>query len=65
MKQYLTTIVRNWLCEHGYDGLCHPDTECGCGVGNLMPCGEPGSRCEAARLDKDGMYYPTTGVSDG
>jgi len=34
-------IVRDWLVEHGYDGLY--DSECGCGVCDLMPCDGPWS----------------------
>ena len=33
-------IVKDWLVEHGYGGLCDPG-ECGCEVGDLMPCGYP------------------------
>ncbi len=29
-------IVREWLREKGYDGLCAED--CGCSVDDLMPC---------------------------
>jgi len=31
-------MVREWLVQHGYDGLCNED--CGCGVDDLMPSGE-------------------------
>ena len=30
-------IVKTWLEEHGYDGLCSGG--CGCRVKDLMPCG--------------------------
>lgn len=30
-------IVEKHLQENGYDGLYYPE-ECGCKVGNLMPC---------------------------
>ena len=39
------TIVRDKLKELGADGLCMPDIECGCGLGDLYPCGEMGDLC--------------------
>lgn len=32
-------IVEKYLKEYGYDGLYSPHIECGCKVGDLMPCG--------------------------
>jgi hypothetical protein len=32
----LTDIVRVWIAEHGYDGLCNED--CGCTLDDFMPC---------------------------
>lgn len=48
----LFDILRNWLEENGYDGLCLPDEECGCSLENFMPCGEPSPRCEAGHCVK-------------
>ena len=48
----LFDILKNWLKENGYDGLCLPDEECGCAIGDFMPCGEPSPRCEAGHRKK-------------
>ena len=29
-------IIREWLKDNGYDGLCNED--CGCSVEDFMPC---------------------------
>ena len=51
----LRDIVGNYLIRHGHDGLCNPDIECGCGMLDLMPCGEPHTDCVPARkTTKDG-----------
>jgi len=45
----LKDIIRDWLVAHKCDGLSNPREECGCGLDDLMPCGEPGMDCEASR----------------
>ena len=48
------SILKAWLKEHGYDGLCEPSIECGCGVDELPGCCsgwvpqhcQPAHRCE-------------------
>ncbi len=59
-------IVRKYLEENGYDGLCNPELECGCGLSDLAPCGELGLDCVPAHaaespddLDYDYLYFPT------
>ena len=42
-------ILREWLIVNGCDGLCHPGTECRCGLDDFMPCGYSGIECVAAR----------------
>ena len=38
-------IVKQYLIKNGYDGLC--DSDCGCSVDLLMPCGMVDFRCQA------------------
>lgn len=57
------SIVRKALVEMGADGLCHPDSECGCDVNDLAPCGDLGSECQPAyrkRCEKCGedAFFP-------
>ena len=41
-------MVRIYLEENGYEGLCSPGNECGCKLDDLMPCdGEYAMECEA------------------
>lgn len=47
----LIDIVKTWLQDNGYDGLCDGD-DCGCPIDDLMPCGEPGMHCMAGYLKK-------------
>jgi hypothetical protein len=37
-------IVKQYLKEHGYDGLC--DIFCGCAIGDLTPCGNISNDCK-------------------
>lgn len=41
-------IIYKYLSEHGYDGLCNPDLECGCGKEDLAPCSELSCECSVA-----------------
>lgn len=34
----IAEIVAAWLKEHGYDGLCNSELECGCNLEDLAPC---------------------------
>lgn len=52
------------LEKHGYDGLywTNGHEACGCGIGDLRPCGEAETGCVSARVSDDGehgvLYYP-------
>lgn len=51
-------VVGRWLEDHGYDGLCSEDDECGCVLGDLAPCGYF-CECHPAydhRKDTPGMW---------
>jgi hypothetical protein len=39
-------IVEQYLKNNGYDGLCLPEQECGCHIGNLFACGSDFSPCQ-------------------
>jgi len=34
-------IITEHLKANGFDGLCNPYGDCGCLLGDLMPCDEP------------------------
>jgi hypothetical protein len=39
-------IIGKYLKENNYDGLYCPGYECGCGIDDLIPCGEYCGECE-------------------
>ena len=41
-------IIKAWLKDNGYDGLCNPDLECGCTVEDFRPCVDDPSDCQPA-----------------
>jgi hypothetical protein len=45
-------IVEKYLKENKFDGLFYDGCACGCGLEDLMPCGDNYSGCEA------GYKYP-------
>ncbi len=40
-------IVVMYLKENGYEGLYNIDADCGCELGDLMPCCEAADDCHA------------------
>lgn len=55
----LRQITEAWLKEDGYDGLYSTGIECGCHIGDLMPCDEPDpEHCEP------GYQSPCPGPED-
>jgi len=54
----LSEIASSWLKSNGYGGLCEASGECGCALGDLMPCDNPNLDCQAGyKEDAD----PSTG----
>ena len=58
-------IIKKYLKENGYDGLVDCENECGCELGNLMPCDgvimdcEPGYKGPDLSGDCDFLIYRT------
>ena len=47
-------IIKKYLEENGYDGLCNMFMECGCYLDDLIPCSEiDADECEAGHKVKD------------
>ena len=60
-------IIKQWLVEHEMDGLCDPDTECGCGLDDFAPCGEgprPFCKPAKARTLGEGEYVGDCGPGE-
>lgn len=66
-------MIEAWLKDHGYDGLCNPELECGCGLGDFpfMPCEScdliecvPAYKGPNLRDSDDTMFYTDKAVRD-
>ena len=57
IKITVLDMVRDYLEEHNYDGLCLPDQECGCSIDDLAPCGDINEKCRPAYFHSNGMFY--------
>ena len=52
-------ILAEYLKSHRFDGLCHPDTKCGCGLDDLVgPCEGAQHDCRPAYKISDDMGDP-------
>ena len=40
-KKNLREIIKDGLKANGYQGLCFPDLNCGCGFDDFIPCDNP------------------------
>ncbi len=47
-------IVKDWLKEHGFDGLYNVDSQCGCAVDDFVLCGQIYLDCQAGYKAKMG-----------
>lgn len=53
MNHNVDSILKAGLAALGADGLCNPDSECGCGIEELAPCGcINAEECMAAKWTK-------------
>ena len=48
MSIVVPDLIRDGLEAQGATGLVNTEMPCGCGLDDLMPCGEPCPDCEAA-----------------
>jgi len=55
----VSKIIKKYLRENGFDGLCNLSEECGCGIDDLVPCDSNPSECEPAykTMGVDGPIY--------
>lgn len=57
-RYWMIDMLESQLRENGYDGLCNTENECGCRIGDLMPCGEYCGECQP------GYLHPRSGEYD-
>ena len=51
-------LLRDWLDDEHYVGLCNPELECGCGLDDLIPCGSNCGDCQPAKVKTEEGYFP-------
>lgn len=59
MATYVVDMIKEYLKNHNFDGLCclDGDENCGCGIDDLAPCGEIGMYCQPA-IKIGRKYHP-------
>jgi hypothetical protein len=60
-------IIIEYLRSNGFDGLCEPETECGCGLDDFAPCCDgpyPQCRPATARRLAEGEFIGDGGPGD-
>ena len=64
-----TLSIEEILLEIGAKGLCEPDTDCGCDIGDLAPCGVDCTKCRPASCKiataEDVLKYPNLELDEG
>jgi hypothetical protein len=56
-------IIKEYLEQHGYEGLCCPETGCGCEINDLFPFANgivnycSSLECIPGYLHSDGLIY--------
>ena len=64
-----TLSIEDILIEIGAKGLCEPDTDCGCDIGDLAPCGVDCVKCRPASCKiataEDVLKYPNLELDEG
>lgn len=53
MTQTALEIIKQYLIDNDYDGLCNDDIGFGCEINDLIPCTEGFSTCTPAYKYKD------------
>ena len=68
---YLADLVRRYCATHSeYDCLiwcengANPDDGCACPLDDLMPCGEPGTRCQLGHRVPVPDEFAGEGITD-
>lgn len=50
-------IIKQYLIDNGFDGLCNDELDCGCELADLEPCDVLQSNCKAGYKHPGDMEY--------